>query len=378
MRYFENVEPVGTLNIDPLLYIIRTIKNSLASKALGDLTLKYHEIDLEDSTRLINGTEFEEEIAKLGGRVVCDSVVVYSNPDIMFQWIVIQFENGCLKYLKSKKKNTDKVFINNLDGCSICPNLSKQLLRIVRKYVEIELPPSHVHSLMANGDNLVLESLGQINKPLVRENYTEEVIKDIDHVIYDLKNLKPCGKLVVIDGPPGTGKSSLIESLLSIEELMFILVPSHQLIQWGNPQLLKLLLKHKETTKNQMVFIIEDADECLVNRDNGGSNKNAISTLLNMSDGILGNLLDLRIIVTTNASTQDFDPAIIRDSRLCKRIEVNELPIAMANKVYQRLTNTDKNPFNSPATLAEIYKLSNSPDSVQQDKKKTAKVGFIK
>jgi hypothetical protein len=61
-----------------------------------------------------------------------------------------------------------------------------------------------------------------------------------------------------------------------------------------------------ETKKPQncpILFIIEDADDCLVPR--GSGNVSTISSLLNYTDGIFGSMLDLRIIATTNAEKME-------------------------------------------------------------------------
>lgn len=119
-----------------------------------------------------------------------------------------------------------------------------------------------------------------------------------------------------------------------------------------------------------IVLILEDADQCLVPR--AADNISSISSLLNLSDGILGSLLDIRIIATTNAKQEKMDQAILRDGRLSKRIEVNALEYDQANHIFQRLTQS-KNALpmkdqrsemypkqNSKYTLAEIYKLARS------------------
>ena len=53
---------------------------------------------------------------------------------------------------------------------------------------------------------------------------------------------------------------------------------------------------------------MEDADATLATRqiDNVGR----LSDLLNMSDGILGEMADLRIIATTNAKSTEIDEAV--------------------------------------------------------------------
>ncbi len=50
------------------------------------------------------------------------------------------------------------------------------------------------------------------------------------------------------------------------------------------------------------MLIVEDADECLVQR--GSDNMSTIASVLNISDGILGSILDVRVLATTNAEKE--------------------------------------------------------------------------
>jgi SpoVK/Ycf46/Vps4 family AAA+-type ATPase len=110
------------------------------------------------------------------------------------------------------------------------------------------------------------------------------------------------------------------------------------------------VLKDKTT-----VLILEDADSCLERRD--GSNTSLVSTLLNATDGLLGDILNLRIIATTNVHKADIDPAVTRAGRLCQFMNVGKLSPERCVKVFKRLQPGKPVPaFNSPKVLAEIYR----------------------
>lgn len=108
---------------------------------------------------------------------------------------------------------------------------------------------------------------------------------------------------------------------------------------------------------------MEDADKCLVTR--AGDNINSIQSLLNLGDGILGSLLDLRIIATTNAKKLEMEPAILRAGRLCKRLEVGNLSTKEGSSIFKRLVPTmEEMPVRLTSTkdisLAEVYGLARS------------------
>lgn len=93
------------------------------------------------------------------------------------------------------------------------------------------------------------------------------------------------------------------------------------------------------------------------------SNMASIATLLNLGDGILGSLLDLRIVVTTNAAKATLDEAMLRKGRLCRRIHVGPLDRERADAVYDRLAPTrrvaagdrDWNVRAERPTLGDVY-----------------------
>jgi len=101
-----------------------------------------------------------------------------------------------------------------------------------------------------------------------------------------------------------------------------------------------------------MALIIEDADKVLVNRQAG--DMAAISSLLNLGDGILGSVLDVRIIATTNAEKLEMDAATRRKGRLCQYIDVGSVEPDRAESILRRLTGTSKRPTN-PVPLGDIY-----------------------
>jgi ATP-dependent 26S proteasome regulatory subunit len=108
-----------------------------------------------------------------------------------------------------------------------------------------------------------------------------------------------------------------------------------------------------KSTPTPILFIIEDADHCLVPRDDG--NISTISSLLNYTDGIFGSMLDLRIIATTNAEHMDFDKALLRPGRLCRHVVVEPLSPEKAQQVYKRLTDGKEVTYTSKKTLAQVY-----------------------
>ena len=108
-----------------------------------------------------------------------------------------------------------------------------------------------------------------------------------------------------------------------------------------------------------IALVLEDADRCLVTR--GENNINSIQSLLNLGDGILGSLLDLRIIATTNAKKLEMEAAILRPGRLSKRLEVGALDLDTARGVFRRLLPDAKLPEFYPLRMAFVGVLQDDP-----------------
>lgn len=199
--------------------------------------------------------------------------------------------------------------------------------------------------------------------PFEWTNYAPEVQAAFHRIQQDLESSSPRGRLSIIEGEPGTGKTWLVRGLIqSTLAATFILLPSHLMLDLAGPTLIPTLLaaKQQAAAKNQpIVLILEDADNCLTSRS-AGADPAAVSALLNLSDGILGGSLDIRVVCTTNLGVQSIDPALLRPSRLNEHVTITALAPGHAENVYLRLSGgvlPTNYVFDTPLTLAQIYRL---------------------
>jgi len=176
--------------------------------------------------------------------------------------------------------------------------------------------------------------------------------------------------LVVLHGTPGTGKSSYIAWLCRQYKATrsFVYIPQHMAESLSDPGLLDLLIENSNDEEARpLVLVIEDAERALVADGHGRSS--ATSTLLNISDGLLGSALKCLVIATTNQSLDDLDPALVRAGRLISHYKFDKLTVDKANLLAEHLGRTGG--FTEPKTLAEIYN-----DPVSNLNKKVRKIGF--
>jgi hypothetical protein len=240
----------------------------------------------------------------------------------------------------------------------------EKLAAVLHEHLAPRTRTGRVYALTTDVRGPQFTPLGVASVPLERGNYSPAVVEAFDHVARELASPSPCGRLVLVDGMPGTGKTHLVRGLLHEcgASAMFVLVPPDLVRQLAGPTLLPALIHQKHEDHAQgapgpIVLLLEDADECIAPRmaDNIGS----VANMLAFGDGIMGSVIDLRLVATTNRPKFELDSALLRPGRLCRRIPVGPLEADHAASVYRRLTGAEiaKAALSgrAPITLAEVY-----------------------
>lgn len=271
----------------------------------------------------------------------------------------------CGLFLEIKNLKATKLYIN-------CVTTNKAILdkviALFKQHVNMEDKRNVLHMLSSDARSTDLMEIGVLSEPLGRSNYSTAVLDNYDYVIKQFNSKKPAGRLLILNGLPGTGKTYIIRGLLSdLAGGTFLLLPPDMVADISKPQLIETI---SDAAKNKfsngpLYLIIEDADAALLRR--GADNMNLISTLLNLGDGLLGSAFDLRVIATTNANKLDIEPAIMRPGRLCSLINLDKLSSDHANELfiklnpkkweaYQKKVFPNKATwFTNAVTLADVY-----------------------
>lgn len=205
-------------------------------------------------------------------------------------------------------------------------------------------------------------------------NYGKNFL-DIDEKIQQRLLEKPNG-LFMFHGLPGTGKTTYIKYLAGKVKRDFIYIPTTMIEHFtSDPNCLHTLIQ-----KPNSVIILEDAEKAILKRLGDGMDSSAVSSLLNLSDGILSDILKTSVIVTYNCPKQDVDDALKRKGRLQMDYEFTALKTEDAVKLAKNLKYPKKlieEKINKPLTLSEIYNLEKDIEFYGEAKKEEPKrIGF--
>jgi len=238
-------------------------------------------------------------------------------------------------------------------------------------------PVGSVYMMTSSPSGPKFHAIGKGGHALERQNYSPEVLEGYERIRTELTALNPRGRLTVVDGCPGSGKTFLVRGLLQeVEKVVFVVVAPHFLAALADPTALTALVKLRaEHQDRPIIFIVEDADEVLAPRDAG--NMSSISAVLNLGDGIMGSVLDVRVVATTNAERQELDPAVKRPGRLSTALHVGPLSSEQANSRFEELTgNPGDFKTSRGVVLAEVYQKAHDSGWKSADTKVAKKLGF--
>ena len=120
------------------------------------------------------------------------------------------------------------------------------------------------------------------------------------------------------------------------------------------------------------VLVLEDCENYIAERVGGGNTSDVVSTILNIADGILSDVLECQFICTFNADLMDIDHALLRHGRLIAEYQFGALTVDKAN-AYLASVGKDIT-VDQPMTLANV---SNIDETEYKSSPAQKNFGFI-
>jgi len=239
---------------------------------------------------------------------------------------------------------------------------------IIKTYKNPPLPSNNVHLVISSPGGYDTEQFNLPKQKIdIRLNYGG-AFEPVHKKILDTLN-KPKGKgLVLLHGDPGTGKTHYLKYLASrIKGKKVLFIPPYLADFITSPEMTPFLIENSNS-----VLFIEDAERVITDRSENGST--GVSNILNITDGILSDILNIQIVATFNMDKQRIDSALLRKGRLIAEHKFAPLTIEESKLLVSHL-GIDYD-VTKEMTLTEIYNCKEQMFVSEETSGKKRSIGF--
>jgi energy-coupling factor transporter ATP-binding protein EcfA2 len=234
------------------------------------------------------------------------------------------------------------------------------------KQYKVETIKSNISIITSSNGILDIEDFDLDVKPIdIALNYGKDFLPAHNVIVNKLNETNSKG-IVLLHGTPGCGKTTYIKYLTTlIPNKDIIFIPPSFAESLAEPSIVPFLMNYKNS-----ILIIEDAEKVISEREFNGSST-AVSNLLNLTDGLLGDCLNIQVIATFNMKKEKIDKALLRKGRLICEYEFGELSVEDSNNLLIALNKDYRTDVKM--TLSDIYYIDEDLIKVN---KKTKKIGL--
>ncbi len=238
----------------------------------------------------------------------------------------------------------------------------------IKAHMYVDEDTNHFYVITASENRLMLkrEKIEQFDID-IELNYGKDFVKVYDNIMKSLTD-KYSG-LVMLYGGPGGGKTTLIRHIISQISLKkdIIYVPSYLMNEMANPDFISFIREQRES-----ILVLEDAEEVLADRSGDGSNNQAVSNILNITNGLLNDAMKIQIIATFNMDKKMIDKALLRAGRLIEEWHLDAMKPEDANRLAAKLGH--EKDYKKPIMLADVYDDCQNTTSEKKKKKQSKKI----
>lgn len=318
----------------------------------GPLFCSGSEIDINHIIHYLVAEQGYQTFAKTADNnwVETHAPSMYEETINVINYIVLRRENI---YVEICVGNESIIIMGSLSQRLNIELLAKSLINKFTKFNPLWVPPSppqnkgKIYFMMVDRQGELMLKAFKLTVPETPINLCyPNVFLETDHnkIVNVLQTERP--GIHLFHGEPGTGKTTYIRQLTQLVNRRFIFMPTNFGEILSNPQFLTFIMQYPES-----IIVMEDAEVTIKQREKEG-NHNAIANVLNMADGLLGDVLRCQFIFTFNCPFTEIDGAISRPGRCLSNVKFDKLDVEKSNDLASFLKVGRK--FEAPATIAEI------------------------
>jgi hypothetical protein len=276
-----------------------------------------------------------------------DSKAAKMSDDYAYEYVLKSESGRMLIHFLSQYQSIQVHFLYSLDSTE-----SEQWIRetnhsLRSTYGSEKLPGFKV--LVASDSGFYTEDVHTVDFRSIdiNELYNDD-FAEVDSIIAESLTKNEAG-IILLHGDPGTGKTTYIKHLISkFQNKEFVFIQNDFVKDLLKPAFISFLLNNKN-----VILIIEDAEKVVITRENA-SDDSVVFTILQLTDGLFSDFLNIKIICTFNTTIDRLDKALLRKGRMIAKYRFSALEPEKAAALARKLGHED---VTGSLTLADIFGL---------------------